>query len=382
MRFLIITHVLHKSQNKHWFAYAPYVREMNLWLKYVDEVEIVAPKTNQPITDIDIVYQHEKIILTEIPSIAFVTFGRTLLSLLSLPFILYKLYQACRRADHIHLRCPGNIGLLGCLVQMLFPQKIKTAKYAGNWDPHAVQPLSYRIQKKLLSNTSLTKNMTALVYGHWNNQTKNIKPFYTATFNNEDREDINLRDYSGHLHFVFVGSLVKGKRPLLAIQIVESLKQKGYSVALDIYGDGILKEELQDYITKNNLSTCFRLHGNQTRDTIKTALQSAHFILLASQSEGWPKALAEAMFFGVIPIATSISCVPDMLDYGKRGILIEPHVTDAVRKIEAVLNNMEQLSKMSKNALQWSQQYTLDVFEEDIKKLIEKGSTHSKNNDE
>ncbi|MGB6267440.1 MAG: glycosyltransferase family 1 protein, partial [Olleya sp.] len=165
MRFLIITHVLHKSKDQQWFAYAPYVREMNLWLKYVDEVEIVAPKTSQPITDIDIAYQHDNIQLTEIPSIAFVTFGRTLMSLLSLPFILFKLFQACRRADHIHLRCPGNIGLLGCLVQIFFPKKIKTAKYAGNWDPNAAQPLSYRIQKKLLSNTFWTKNMTVIVYG-------------------------------------------------------------------------------------------------------------------------------------------------------------------------------------------------------------------------
>ncbi|WGD34864.1 glycosyltransferase family 4 protein [Olleya sp. YS] len=370
MRFLIITHVLHKSQNQQWFAYAPYVREMNLWLKYVNDVEIVAPKTNQPITDIDIAYQHKNITLTEIPSIAFVTFGRSLLSLLSLPFILYKLYQACRRADHIHLRCPSNIGLLGCVVQMLFPKKIKTAKYAGNWDPHAVQPLSYRIQKKILSSTRWTKNMTAIVYGHWYNQTKNIKPFFTATFKNEDRLIALQRDYSAQLHFVFVGSLVSGKRPLLAIQIVEALKQKGYAITLDLYGDGILKEELQQYISDNNLSEYIRLHGNQTSETVKTALQSAHFTILASQSEGWPKALAEAMFFGVIPIATPISCVPNMLDYGKRGILIEPSITDAISKIETHLQSKEQLQQMSKLASNWSQDYTLDAFEAEIKKLI------------
>ena len=38
-------------------------------------------------------------------------------------------------ADHIHLRCPGNIGLLGCFSSNFISKKIKTAKYAGNWDP-------------------------------------------------------------------------------------------------------------------------------------------------------------------------------------------------------------------------------------------------------
>jgi len=43
MNFLIITHVPHIYQNKEWYGYAPYVREMNIWLKYVDEVTIVSP---------------------------------------------------------------------------------------------------------------------------------------------------------------------------------------------------------------------------------------------------------------------------------------------------------------------------------------------------
>ena len=43
------------------------------------------------------------------------------------------MYKAMKWADHIHLRCPGNIGLLGCIVQIAFPKKVKTVKYAGNW---------------------------------------------------------------------------------------------------------------------------------------------------------------------------------------------------------------------------------------------------------
>lgn len=370
MRFLIITHVFHKPKAQQWFAYAPYVREMNLWLNYVDEVEIVAPKTNASISDIDIAYMHDNVKFTQIPSIAFINFSSVLKSLVAIPFILFRLFQACKRADHIHLRCPGNIGLLGCMVQVFFPKKLKTAKYAGNWDPNAKQPLSYKLQKKILSNTTWTKNMTALVYGEWHNQTKNIKSFFTATFNNEDREAIIFRDYSDDLHFIFVGSLVEGKRPLLAIQIVEKLIKKGIASHLALYGDGILKAELQQYIKKNNLENHIVLHGNQTSETIKAALKQSHFSILASKSEGWPKALAEAMFYGVIPIATSISCVPNMLDNGKRGLLIAPDLASAVNKIESCLLDKSHLREQSIKASDWSQQYTLDVFETEIKRLI------------
>jgi hypothetical protein len=44
-------------------------------------------------------------------------------------------------------------------------------------------------------------------------------------------------------------------------------------------------------------------------------------VLLPSNSEGWPKAIAEGMFWGCVQLQTAVSCVPYMLDYGKEGLL-------------------------------------------------------------
>ncbi len=370
MKFLIITHVLHKKKGGQWFGYAPYINEMNLWLKHVDEVEILGSVILGGITEIESDYLHENINFVKIPSIAFISLKRTLTSILSIPEILFKLFIACHKADHIHLRCPGNIGLLGSIVQVFFPSKIKTAKYAGNWDPNSKQPLSYKFQKWILSNTFLTKNMQVLVYGKWESQTKNIKPFFTATFKNVERDAYEERDYSGRLKLVFIGSLVKGKRPLLAIKLLEVLKKQSKQVHLDMYGDGILKDDLQKYIVENEIENNITLHGNKSKEIIKEALKKTHFLLLLSKSEGWPKAIAEAMFFGVIPIATSISCVPYMLDYGKRGILIEPDLSTAVATLNKKIEDYSLLKSMSNNALKWSQNYTLDLFETEIIQLL------------
>jgi len=43
MTFAIITHVPHILEQNQYFAYAPYVREMNLWAKYANKLLIVAP---------------------------------------------------------------------------------------------------------------------------------------------------------------------------------------------------------------------------------------------------------------------------------------------------------------------------------------------------
>ena len=46
MTFAIITHVPHILEQNQYFAYAPYVREMNIWAKYANKLLIVAPKSN------------------------------------------------------------------------------------------------------------------------------------------------------------------------------------------------------------------------------------------------------------------------------------------------------------------------------------------------
>lgn len=371
MKFLIITHVNHFNQGNSFFAYEPYVKEMNIWLKHVDEVEILAPCSLKKRTNLDLAYNHKNLVFTAIPSIEFTSIVKIFTSLVKLPYILSKMYSACKRSDHIHLRCPGNIGLLGCCIQIMFPKKTKTAKYAGNWDPRSKQPLSYKIQKYILNNTFLTKNMQTLVYGNWKNMTRNIKPFFTATYRQSEIEDLIKRNYLPPYRFVFVGTLVPGKRPLLTVKIVESLFRDDIECTLDIYGDGNLRHEISDYVIKNDLNSVINIHGNVSREFLKTALKNSDFIILPSRSEGWPKAVAEAMFFGVIPVTTKISCLGWMLDEGRRGILIEKDLNLATAKVREAIYN-ENLLSMSIACQKWSNKYTLDRFEGEIKKLLSK----------
>ena len=268
-----------------------------------------------------------------------------------------------------HLRCPGTIGLIGCFVQLLFPNKPKTAKYAGNWDPKAKQPFSYRLQKGILSNTFLTKNMKVLVYGNWEGQTKNIIPFFTATYPETKKRGVVSREYSKPYKAIFVGTLSSGKRPLYAIQLINSLKKRGIQITLDIYGEGVEQKAIELKIKELRLENEVTLHGNQISEVIEEAYKSSHFLILPSKSEGWPKVVAEAMFWGCIPIVTSVSCVPWMLDFGARGFLV---VLNIEKDIENITRNLKdnKLKELSINAQVWSQQYTIDTFEKEIIKLL------------
>lgn len=370
MTFTIITNVNHYYEQNEYFAYVPYVREMNIWLKHVDKVIVVAPNDKKEKTSIDIAYQHEAITFRKVNEFDIKSVKSLLKTLLNLPILLIVIYKAMKQADHIHLRCPGNMGLLGCMVQILFPKKQKTAKYAGNWDPKAKQPLSYKLQKWILSNTFLTKNMQVLVYGEWGNSSKNVKPFFTATYSENEKIPVQHRDLTSKIKFMFVGTLSSGKRPLYAIQLVESLKNANYNVELSVFGDGAEKDNLRNYINEKNIGSYIFLEGNKEQEEVKKVYQQSHFLILPSKSEGWPKVVAEAMFWGSVPIATKVSCVANMLDNEKRGLLLVLDLEKDVEKIKKHLNDFYLYKTKAQNAINWSRHYTLDYFEAEIKTIL------------
>lgn len=369
MKLAIFTLVQHSYKDGHYCGYAPYVNEMNLWGNYVDEVTVVGiKKSHNEINEIDTFY-NKPIKFVPVPNFNILGAADIVKTLLKVPYIFIKCIQVMRQADHIHLRCPANVSLVACFAQIFFPHKKKSTKYAGNWDPNSNQPWTYRLQQAILRNTFLTRNMQVLVYGEWPNETKNIHPFISATYYESEKVRFQPKDYTQPLSFVFAGALVVGKRPLLTIQIIEDLYRKGIPVVLHMYGDGPLMSELMAYVNTHHLESIVKLYGNQDKSVVKASLMKSHFNILPSKSEGWPKAVAEGMFFGCIPIATPVSCVGWMLGEGSRGILIDADLDTAVSQIITALNDAD-LDVMAEAALEWSQQYTFDRLEADIAKVI------------
>ncbi len=372
MTFLVVSSAPLIKNERHFSAYSPYVDELNVWDKSSKlQFSFCCPVWNQ---DKGLLNKSIKFKINNIFKLREFNIKNKLNLIKTLNNSIkniFTIYKAMKQADHIHLRCPGNMGLLGCLVQILFPKTSKTAKYAGNWDPKSKQPWSYKLQQWILSNTFLTRNMQVLVYGQWSNQTKNIKSFFTATYQDKEKEPLYIRNYTKPWHFCFVGSLSQGKHPELALEFVHQLRKKGIDAIMHYYGNGELKTRLEKDIRQLKAQDWAFIYGNQPKEKVKEALKYSHFLILPSQSEGWPKVVAEAMFWGCIPIVTPISCVPWMLDDGKRGVLMDAQNVDkTVEKLISFKANPKDLEHLSTQAAQWSRQYTLDKFEQELSKLL------------
>ncbi len=372
MKFLILSHVEHKLISGRYFAYGPYVKEMNLWFKFVSEVTVVAPLSKTQVVDpIELAYEHPKLNLIPVSAFDLMSWNSRLNTLFRIPGIFLTVIQQMRKADHIHLRCPGNMGLIACVAQFFFSSKIKTSKYAGNWDPKSLQPFTYRLQKGILSNRFLSKNMKVLVYGDWSPQNGNLKPFFTATYHQDEICETPVRNLDFPLKFIFVGSLVEGKNPIVSCEAVNQLNKLGIISELHLFGEGPERVEIERMIQNQNLQNNIILHGNVTAESLKKAYSESHFLLFASKSEGWPKAVAEAMFWACLPITTRVSCVPDMIGHGSRGVLIEADSNQIVEAVLDLLKNPEDYRNKTESAREWSRTYTLEKFQSEIQNLLQ-----------
>lgn len=370
MKVVVISSSPFIPKDGQFHAYSPYVKEMAIWARHADEIAFFCPiwKTDKGLLIAPIQFPISKMFIAAEFSIT--TFRNTLLAFLHSFRNFYLLFKAMAWADHIHLRCPGNIGLMGCIVQIFFPRKPKTAKYAGNWDPDSKQPWSYKLQQFILSNTFLTKNMQVLVYGEWEGSSQNIKPFFTATYHESDKIAVEPRSLNGLVSMIFVGTLSEGKRPLYAVELVEALYKRGINIHLSLYGHGPEKEMLEAYIYEYQLEKQIALKGNFPQDAMKKVYQDAHFVILPSQSEGWPKVVAEGMFWGCLPIATPVSCVANMLGKGNRGILLTMNLKQDADTVFELLQDQQRYTDKVLKGMEWSGKYTLDLFESEIKDLL------------
>lgn len=110
--------------------------------------------------------------------------------------------------------------------------------------------------------------------------------------------------------------------------------------------------------------------GNQEAAVVQQAYESSHFLILPSQSEGWPKAVAEAMFWGCVPLVSPVSCVPTMLHNQSRGLLLTLDVQQDVHRFIELIQQPALYKETAMAAQEWSRHFTLDLFGLEISKLL------------
>ena len=103
-------------------------------------------------------------------------------------------------------------------------------------------------------------------------------------------------------HFITACRLNKQKNLPLMIDAMGKLIEEGYECELDIYGDGILHEEIQSYIQNKHLDRYIHLCGFSKN--IHEKMKDALGFVISSDYEGISNSMLEALAIGIPVIAT------------------------------------------------------------------------------
>jgi len=176
------------------------------------------------------------------------------------------------------------------------------------------------------------------------------------------------------LNILFVGWLIsdKGIYDLLnAIKIIDAYDEK---FKLFLLGpDFGNKNHIIEFINKHNLEGLVEFKAPTTsRESILKAYHSADIFVFPSHFEGFPYALMEAISCGLPCIGTRVGGIPDILDDGKCGILIEAKKPkELANALIELIRNKEQRKKISHNARERAvTQYSLRKSFNDFKDIL------------
>ncbi|MHB8617995.1 MAG: glycosyltransferase family 4 protein [Chloroflexota bacterium] len=130
---------------------------------------------------------------------------------------------------------------------------------------------------------------------------------------------------------VSVGRLVPKKGFADLLRALELLAAEGRDFRCDIYGGGPLHDELEDQVRRAGLQARVGLHGPRMQDDILHAYRRAALFVLApvvtadGDRDGIPNVLVEAMACEVPVVSTRISGIPELVQDGQEGMLVDPH---------------------------------------------------------
>jgi glycosyltransferase involved in cell wall biosynthesis len=131
---------------------------------------------------------------------------------------------------------------------------------------------------------------------------------------------------------------------------------------LDFIGDGPLLEPTRALAEELGIATKLRFHGAQPHNTVRDKLMSTQFFLQHSvtardgNTEGLPTAIQEAMACGCITVSTRHAGIPEAIDEGETGFLVDEHDEAGFAKAIAAAINVPDLSAMSARARQAAEQ--------------------------
>ena len=366
---LIISHTDHYiNENGEPCGWTSTVKELDFLAKHFDKITHLAvlhKKSSIPKSVSS--YDANNIDFVGIPSYGGRGVMNKLRILFVLPILFVHIFRLLIKVDMFQFRAPTSIGVFVIPYLSLFFWKKGWYKYAGNW-VQKNKPVSYRIQKWMLEKM---QRRPVTINGQWANQKPHCYTFENPCLNQSDlalyREQTLDNSYQLPLEICFVGRLesAKGVDRIVDLLKVSNVNKKIRTI--HFVGDGDLREFYQKQLNTVGVDCIF--HGFLARNEVFDIYKKCQGFFLPSDSEGFPKVIAEAAAFGCVPFVSDVSSIGQYIN-DSNGYLWHSQKGEFEDFFMSLDLNLSILKLKKNNVYKLARKFTFEHYLNQLEKLI------------
>jgi len=169
---------------------------------------------------------------------------------------------------------------------------------------------------------------------------------------------------------LFLGHINEAKGLLVILEAIRKINRTKANIFFHLVGGEEYEgdfDRIKEVFEKSGFKN-FYFYGHKNGKEKNEFLEKSDIFILPSYSEGFPNALLEAMSFGLPVVATRVGAIPEVIEHGKNGYLINPG------DFESLSNAILTLSRSREKRLRFGENNYKKVkehynFEETYRKL-------------
>ena len=279
------------------------------------------------------------------------------------------LIREIRQADIVHAPIPGDIGTIGMLLALLWRKPV-FVRYCGNWFvQHTTAEHFWRWFMQRFAGGRNVMLATGGAAESPSAQNPNVHWIFSTSLLQRELTACSRRresPASDSARLIIVCRQERGKGIETVIESLPLVLQTFPGATLDVVGDGAELSNFKQLAIAHKVASQVSFHGKVDHARVLCLLQQADLFCYPTASEGFPKAVLEALACGLPVVTTRVSVLPKLIDTGSGLLLKEVSPEGLAQAVVECLSDAERYRSMSARAIETASEYSLERWRDTI----------------
>lgn len=175
---------------------------------------------------------------------------------------------------------------------------------------------------------------------------------------------------------LFFSNLMKEKGVFVLVEACKILLEKGLHFQCEFVGgeSDVTEKELTDFVVNMELAEQVKYLGRRYGKLKEMVFEEADVFVLPSHCDCFPLVILEAMQHRLPVISFAVGGIPDMVDEGVTGYLLQPFedAKDLAGRIETLIKNPSLKRELGENGrMRYENFFTKEIFERKLLSILQ-----------